>query len=326
MRVLITGGHGFIGRWLAGHLGAQGHEVWLNYYTMPPPGEMAVPGAAGSVGFDVRDAAAFEACLRALRPERVYHLAAQSYPTVSWERPAETMDVNALGTIHLFEGLRRAGLRARVLVACSSAEYGFVAPHEVPTREEQPLRPLHPYGVSKVAQDLLAYQEHATHGTHTCRVRIFNTTGPGKLNDAASDFTRRAVEIEKGLREPVLRVGNLEPRRGFCDVRDMVRALEAALEKGRPGEVYNAGAGEAVSMRAMLDEVLALSTAKPRVEVDKALLRPTDEPVILGDSGKLRREAGWAPAIPLRTTLADMMAHWRRTLPGRPPSSAGPQR
>ncbi|MCA1814208.1 MAG: GDP-mannose 4,6-dehydratase, partial [Halobacteriales archaeon] len=159
-----------------------------------------------------------------------------------------------------------------------------------------------------------AYQEHRTYGTHTCRVRIFNTTGPGKTNDAPSDFTRRAVEVELGKREPVLRVGNLEPQRGFCDVRDMLLALEAAMEKGKPGDVYNAGATQALSMRALLDQVLALSTAKPRVEVDKALLRPTDEPIILGDMGKLMRETGWAPKVPLRTTLADMMEHWRRIL------------
>jgi GDP-4-dehydro-6-deoxy-D-mannose reductase len=311
VRVLVTGGLGFIGRWLGPHLSAQGHEVWLTYHRASHHAE--VPGCR-SVGLDVRDAEAVEDCVRAVQPERVYHLAAQSLPTVSWKDPALTMEVNVLGTVHLFEGLRKAGQRARVLVACSSAEYGFVAPHEVPTKEDQPLRPLHPYGVSKVAQDLLAYQEHRNHSTHAVRVRIFNTTGPGKTNDAASDFTRRAVEIELGLREPVLRVGNLEPRRGFCDVRDMVRALELALERGQPGEVYNAGASEAIRMQDVLDQVLALSTAKPRVEVDKALLRPTDEPIILGDSGKLRAATGWALQVPLRTTLHDMMAHWRGAL------------
>jgi nucleoside-diphosphate-sugar epimerase len=318
VRVLITGGLGFIGRWLAPHLTAKGHEVWLTYHRVPPLGELGAEGARGALGVDMRDAEAVEACLQAVRPERVYHLAAQSYPTVSWQRPAETLDTNVLGTSHLFESLRRLGLKPRVLVACSSAEYGFVRPDEGPTREEHALLPLHPYGVSKVAQDLLAYQEHRSHGTHTCRVRIFNTTGPGKVGDAPSDFTRRVVEVEKGLREPALRVGNLEPRRGFCDVRDMVLALEAALEKGRPGEVYNAGAPQAVSVREMLDLVLSLSTAKPRVEVDKALLRPTDEPIILGDMGKLRRETGWQPSIALRTTLHDMLQHWRAALPKGP--------
>jgi GDP-4-dehydro-6-deoxy-D-mannose reductase len=312
VRVLITGGLGFIGRWLAPHLAAQGHDVWLTYHRASH--WQQVEGARGAFGVDVRDAEAVEDCLRTVQPERVYHLAAQSFPTVSWQRPAETLDTNAVGTSNLFEGLRKAGLRARVLVACSSAEYGFVRPDEVPTKETQPLLPLHPYGVSKVAQDLLAYQEHRNHGTHTVRVRIFNTTGPGKTGDAPSDFTRRAVEVELGQREPVLRVGNLEPRRGFCDVRDMVLALEAAMERGAPGDVYNAGATQAVSMREVLDEVLRLSIAKPRVEVDKALLRPTDEPVILGDMGKLRRATGWEPKVPLPTTLRDMMEHWRRAL------------
>lgn len=319
MRVLVTGGHGFIGRWLAPHLAQQGHEVWLTYHRVPPLGELRVEGAAGSLGVDVRDPEAVEACLAQVEPERVYHLAAQSFPTVSWSKPAETMATNVLGTVHLFEAHRRLGLRARILVACSSAEYGLVGPEDTPTREDQPLRPLHPYGVSKVAQDLLAYEEHRNHGTHTARVRIFNTTGPGKTGDVCADFTRRAVEAELGLRGQVMPVGNLEPRRSFCDVRDMVRALEAALEKGRPGEVYNAGGSEAVTIHHILDAVLALTRGGARAEVDKALLRPTDEPIILGDTSRLRSATGWQPRIPLRQTLADMVDHWRRTLAGQRP-------
>ena len=188
----------------------------------------------------------------------------------------------------------------------------------------QPLRPLHPYGVSKVAQDLLAYQEHANYGTHTVRVRIFNTTGPGKSGDVCADFTRRAVEVELGLREPVLPVGNLDAKRALCDVRDMVRALEAAVEKGRPGEVYNAGGSKAVPMRHLLDLAVQATGSKARPEVDKALLRPSDEPIILGDHGKLQRETGWAAQVPLEQTIADMVAHWRRVLGAHPGGGRGP--
>lgn len=320
VRVLITGGHGFIGRWLAPHLAAQGHEVWLTYL-LPPLGELGVEGAT-SLGLDVRDPEAVEDCLRQVRPERIYHLAAQSFPSLSWSKPGETLATNVLGTSHLFEAHRKLGLHARILVACSSAEYGLVKAEEVPTKEDHPLRPLHPYGVSKVAQDLLAYQEHRNHGTHVARVRIFNTTGPGKTGDAPSDFTRRAVEVELGLRPKVIPVGNLEPRRSFCDVRDMVRALEAALEKGKPGEVYNAGASEAVRVRDILDMALAMTRGGARAEVDKALLRPTDEPIILGDSSRLRADAGWEPRIPLRTTLQDMVDHWRNVLRVEPGAAA----
>jgi GDP-4-dehydro-6-deoxy-D-mannose reductase len=319
VRVLITGGHGFIGRWLAQDLASQGHQVWVTYNNVPPLRELWRDGPIVSVGLDVRDAEAVEACMRTVAPERVYHLAAQSFPTLSWERPAYTMDVNVNGTVNVFEGLRAAGLKgARVLVACSSAEYGFVQPEEVPTTEEQPLRPLHPYGVSKVAQDLLAYQEHRNYGTHTTRVRIFNTTGPGKTGDVCADLTKRAVQAERGELQ-LMKVGNLGARRGFCDVRDMMRALQAAVEKGAPGEVYNAGATEAVSIREALDLILAQVKTKPRVEVDKALLRPTDEPIILGDSGKLRAATGWKPQIPLKQTLEDMVQHWRRALAGTRP-------
>jgi nucleoside-diphosphate-sugar epimerase len=148
-------------------------------------------------------------------------------------------------------------------------------------------------------------------------VRIFNTTGPGKTGDVCADLTRRAVEAERGLL-PVLTVGNLEPQRGFCDVRDMMKALQAALEKGQPGEVYNAGATQAVSIRETLDMILGLAKAKVRVEQDKALLRPTDEPIILGDSSKLRAATGWQPRVPLQQTLQDMVEHWRRALPAGP--------
>lgn len=317
VRVLVTGGHGFIGRWLAPHLAAQGHEVWLTYFTRRVPTDFQPPGAAGSLGLDVRDAEAVEAALRRVQPERIYHLAAQSFPAVSWQKPVETMATNVLGTVHLFEAHRKLGLRARILTACSSAEYGLVRPEDTPTKETQPLLPLHPYGVSKVAQDLLTHEEHATHGTHTVRVRIFNTTGPGKLGDAPSDFTRRAVEAELGLRAKAIPVGNLEPKRSFCDVRDMVRALEAAMEKGKAGDVYNAGASEAVPMRTILELALQLTKGGAHPEVDKALLRPTDEPIILGDHAKLRAATGWQARIPLRQTLQDMVEHWRRTLPAR---------
>lgn len=314
VRVLVTGGHGFIGRWLAPHLARQGHEVWLTYHRVPPLPELRVEGAAGSLGVDVRDPEALEECLRQVRPDRIYHLAAQSFPAVSWQKPAETLDTNVLGTSHLFEAHRKAGLHARILVACSSAEYGIVRPDEVPTKETHPLRPLHPYGVSKVGQDLLAYQEHRTHGTHAVRVRIFNTTGPGKTNDVCADFTQRAVEVELGLRGKVIPVGNLEPKRSFCDVRDMVGALEAALEKGQPGEVYNAGSSEVHQVKDILDLALGLTRGGARAEVDKALLRPTDEPIILGDHTKLKQATGWAPRVPFRQTMQDMVEHWRGVL------------
>jgi GDP-4-dehydro-6-deoxy-D-mannose reductase len=310
VRVLITGGLGFIGRWLAPHLAGQGHEVFSTYHRVPALGELRVEGAT-LLGCDQRDAGAVEECLRQVQPDRVYHLAAQSYPTVSWQQPALTLETNVVGTAHLFEAWRKLGLRGRIVVACSSAEYGLVKPEDTPTKETHPLRPLHPYGVSKVGQDLLSFQEHASYGTHVVRVRIFNTTGPGKTNDAPSDFARRVAEAEAGLRSKVIPVGNLDAKRSFCDVRDMVRALEAAIERGQAGDVYNAGATEAIPMRQLLDTLLELSGKGVRAEVDKALLRPTDEPIILGDSAKLRAATGWQPRVPLRQTLQDLLA-WER--------------
>jgi len=316
VRVLITGGFGFIGRWLAADLARQGHEVWLNYYVPPPRNEPPPPGIAGSVGFDVRNREPMDAALREIRPQRIYHLAAQSFPALSWRSAHYTLDANVLGTVNLFDAVRELKLDARILVACSSAEYGIVSADAVPTKEDHPLHPLHPYGVSKVAQDLLSYQEHVTYGTKVVRVRIFNTTGPGKQGDVCADFTRRVAEIELGRREATLPVGNLQPRRAFCDVRDMVKALQAALEKGKPGEVYNACATEAVTVQHALDLILELSKSQPQVVVDPDLLRPTDEPIILGDTTRLRKATGWVPEVPLRQTLDDMLHHWRRVLAG----------
>lgn len=310
MKILITGAAGFIGGFLARLSLEQGST--LLGIDLGDPGENW-PGGAFEV-CDVRDAAHFSNLLSKFRPERVFHLAAQSYPTVSLTHPRETLETNVVGTVNLFEGLRSAGLMPRVVVACSSAEYGPVAAQDLPVRETHPLRPLHPYGVSKVGQDLLAAQYFSNYGFHAIRIRIFNTTGPGKLGDVCSDLAKRAVEIELGMRPPVLMAGNLTTRRALADVRDTSRGLWIAAERCEAGEVYNVGGSQIYAVQEIIDAIRK-DVSKPfTVEQDPALVRKCDEPTIAGDTAKFRDCTGWQPEIDLSGTIRDMLGWWRNRL------------
>lgn len=260
---------------------------------------------------DIRDREKVKTLIEQFKPDRIYHLAAQSFPTVSYKEPTLTMDTNSNGTINVFETVRELDLDCRIFVACSSAEYGLVTPDDVPTPETHPLKPLHPYGVSKVAQDLLAYQYFKNYGMDTVRGRIFNTTGPMKTNDVASDFTKQVASIEKGLQDPVMRVGNLSGERDITDVRDMVRAFQFSMEKGVKGQVYNLCSSKAICIQDLLDEILVQAEVEIKVEKDPALMRPTDEPIIMGDNTRFRTDTGWAPEVPIKDTVKDMLDFWR---------------
>lgn len=321
MRVLITGMSGFIGSHLAAHLAGRGDEVWGTCFVERERAALAHLGRAVRVlRCDVRRRGEVERLLRRSRPERIYHLAAQSFPALSWRRPMLTIETNVGGTVNLFEGIRSLGVGARVLVAGSSAVYGLVREDEVPVAEDHPLRPLHPYGVSKAAQEMLAHQYFKSFGVWAATARIFNTTGPGKIGDVCADFASQVAAIEAGERRGPMRVGNLSARRDITDVRDQVRGLVAVMERGEPGEAYNLSSGRAVSVLELLEALLSLSPAKISYEVDPELLRPSDEPVILGDNSKVRRATGWRPQIPLRRTLEDVLGFWRAGLSSRGPA------
>jgi GDP-4-dehydro-6-deoxy-D-mannose reductase len=325
MNIMITGAGGFIGGFLATLAVESGNSV-LGLDISEP--DAVVPGAGFEL-CDVRHEAPLSRFISTFRPDRIFHLAAQSFPTVSLVKPRETMDINVGGTVNLFECVRSCGVMPVVVVACSSAEYGPVASADLPTREVHPLRPLHPYGVSKVAQDLLAAQYFANYSIPAIRIRIFNCTGPGKIGDVCSDLTRRAVEIELGLRSPSLKVGNVTTRRAIIDVRDMVRALWLSSERCEAGEVYNVGANQIYSVQELIDAIREHSRANFRVEQDATLMRGCDEPVIAGDTTKFRACSGWAPEVDLIGTLQDMLDWWRNRLvssSARTLYSAKPQR
>ncbi|UCF07753.1 MAG: GDP-mannose 4,6-dehydratase, partial [Thermoplasmata archaeon] len=273
----------------------------------------AVKDKVGILECDIRDKSRVEEIIETVKPHRIFHLAAQSFPTVSWDEPVRTLDTNVMGTTHLFEAVKKSTPQAVVIVACSSAEYGFVTEKEVPVSENHVLLPLHPYGVSKVAQDLLAYQYFKNFAIETIRARIFNTTGPRKTNDVCSDFTSQIVRIEKG-QENQLSVGNLEAKRDITDVRDVVNALWLLSEKGDMGDVYNICSSKVHRIKDILNMAVERSNMKIDIQVDPNKLRPTDEPIIMGDNTKIREGCGWVPVIPMEETLGTMLEYWRKVL------------
>jgi GDP-4-dehydro-6-deoxy-D-mannose reductase len=261
---------------------------------------------------DLRDATSTRDTLEKVRPDWVFHLAAQSFVPTSWLAPSESLTTNVLAQVNLFEAVRHIGLTCRIQLACSSEEYGMVHPDEIPIRETNPLRPLSPYAVSKVAQDMLGYQYWMSWKVDAVRTRGFNHEGPRRGPVfVASDFAKQIADIEKGRRPPVLHVGNLEARRDFTDVRDMVKAYWLALEHCEPGEVYNICSGTAWTIQAVLDRLLGMTKARIEVRKDPKRLRPSDVPVLLGDNSKFVKATGWAPTIPFERTLADMLEYWR---------------
>lgn len=310
MKVMITGAAGFIGGFLARHAMEAGCSV-LGF-------DIADVGAswcgADFEKCDVRDGARLAGLIATFRPERIFHLAAQSYPTVSHTKPLETMDINGGGTVNLFEGVRAAGISPVVVVACSSAEYGLVEAQDLPVKETHALNPLHPYGVSKVAQDLLAAQYFANYRIPSVRIRIFNTTGPGKIGDVCSDLARRAAEIELGLTGPALRVGNLAKRRAIADVRDLVHGLWVSAEACSHGDVYNLGGDQIYSVDEIIEAIRSQMKVPFTIAQDPVLMRACDEPVIAGDTSKFRACSGWRPRMQLAVTLRDMLNWWRAQL------------
>ncbi|HET8572380.1 MAG TPA: GDP-mannose 4,6-dehydratase [Edaphocola sp.] len=314
--ILITGGCGMVGSHLAEYYFNQGQKVTATYFTHPTIHLEEVLHMARYVPCDVREKESVAGLIAGLKPKIIYHLAAQSYPTVSWDKPAETIDTNVNGTIHVFEAVKHTrkqdpGYDPLILIACSSAEYGAaLTPENTPVTEDTALLPLHPYGVSKVGQDLLGFQYYTNDGIRCIRVRIFNTTGPRKTNDVASDFTKRAVLWEKGQAD-ALTVGNLHTERAITDVRDLVRALLLLSRKGEAGEVYNVCGRYAYKMEAIVQLIEKIMGRSIPVKTDPALLRSSDEPVIFGDATRLIKATGWQQDYTLERTLTDMIAYWR---------------
>jgi len=314
LKILITGSGGFAGGHLSEYLLSEFGErvrVWgcergLTRRSFAPAGLLTLKT-------DLRDAEATRALIAQVRPDRIYHLAGQAVVGESWARPWETFEANVHVQLNLFEAVLAEGLTPRILVLGSMEEYGRVAASDLPVNEAQPFRPDSPYGVSKVAQDLMGQQYFLSRQLPVVRVRPFNHIGPRQSDRfVAAAFASQIAAIEAGRQPPVLRVGNLAARRDFTDVRDMVRAYVLALEHGEPGDVYNIGSGRSRSIRELLDFLLSCASCAIQVETDPARLRPADTPDIVCDATKFRARTGWAPRLTFEQTLSDLLEYERQ--------------
>ena len=296
MRALVTGGRGFVGRWLASHLEQEGDEVVVT-------GEEV----------DVTDADAVRASLEEIRPEAVYHLAGWASVGSSWGDPAGAFRVNANGSVHVLDAARRLDPLPRVLIVSSAEVYGRVQAVQLPLTEDMPLSPVSPYAASKVAAEVAARQAFLGYGLPVCVVRPFNHIGPGQAPGfVVSDLAKRIAEAER-TGASVLEMGNPSPRRDLTDVRDVVRAYRLLVTVGEPGETYNVCSGEDVLIGDLAERLIGMAKVPLELRTGSVELRPVDVPVLRGDAGRLRAATGWVPEIPLDETLADVLAAWRES-------------
>jgi GDP-4-dehydro-6-deoxy-D-mannose reductase len=303
---LVTGATGFAGSHLVDHLLEEEPAIAAWAHDRDRASHLASDPRVLWNSVDILDRPEVANALADLRPSAVYHCAGIAHVGESWSQPVRALSVNVLGTHHVLEGIRVAGLNCPVLVTGSAFVY---RPSTALLREDDPIGPSDPYGVSKLAQEMLA--AHAGH-TPVFIVRPFNHAGPRQSPTyVTSSFARQIAQIEAGQREPVLRVGNLESRRDITDVRDTVRAYRLVVRNGKPGRPYNVCSGQAYRIADLLDALTRISPTSIRVEVDSDRLRPSDNPVIAGDRSRISSETGWEPSIPIDRTLEDLLAYWR---------------
>ncbi|MGB6199015.1 MAG: GDP-mannose 4,6-dehydratase [Candidatus Acidiferrales bacterium] len=306
---LVTGAEGFIGSHMVKFLHARGWNVVGSHLSINAP---SFPKLANLhfAQCDLRNGQRITHVLDQYQPTHIFHLGAQSLPTASWANPVETFESNIMGSLYLFEAVRHMRRAPVIVSACSSAEYGNVPASDIPVDEGQSLRPLHPYGISKVCLDLLAREYFLDYKIPAVNVRLFNTTGPGKTNDAPSDFVRQLVNIKKGLQSAVIEVGNLKPHRAFLDVNDTVRGFYLAAMKGKRGEAYNLCATRTYQMQEVLRTAIRLSGVKVEIRPAQRLMRPSDEKIIFGNTRKIRKDTGWKPVNSIEQTLTSMLDYW----------------
>jgi len=323
MKVLITGITGFVGSHLAEYLLSLNHEVYGIYrWRSRMENIEGIVDDITLINADIKDSHSIQKAFKEVKPDYCFHLAGQSFVKESWNSPSETMSANILGTVNVLEAIRTECPGCKIMLAGSSEEYGLVKPEETPITESNDLRPMSPYGISKLALDKLGVMYHMSYGLHTVVTRAFNHEGPRRGDVfVTSNFAKQIALLEKPLwrgtpdyyhdAPPVMWVGNLEAKRDWTDVRDMVRAYWLALFYGEPGEVYNICRGTAWSVQEMLDTLLSMTSLEIEIKQDPNRLRPSDVPLLLGDCSKFWELTHWYPTISFETMLKDMLDYWR---------------
>jgi len=315
VRVLITGITGMVGSHLADYILARHPFVEVHGLIRWRSSREHLAAISDRVTLheaDLRDLASLISMLRKARPDRIFHLAAQSYVTTSFTAPADTLATNVIGTTNLLDAIRFCDLDPMVHICSSSEVYGQVRPDEVPIRETNPFRPASPYAVSKVGEDMIALQYYLSYGLRTLRTRMFTHTGPRRGDVfAESSFAKQIAEVEAGLRSNTIRVGNLDSVRTLADVRDAVRAYWLLLERCPPGEVYNIGGVTTMTVGELLEILKSMARCRIEHAVDPSLLRPSDVTLQIPDISKFANATGWAPEIPVEQTLRDLLDYQR---------------
>ena len=311
MRALITGIAGFAGGHLAQALLDRGDEVF-GVARSQRQGLRHLSREAPCVIADLRDAGVVDKLLSNIQPEAIYHLAGQAFVPTAWADPWATLENNILPQLNILQTMIRQKSKARLLIVASNEIYGHVNHDQLPVNEETPLRPDNPYGVSKVAQDMLGLQYHLSHQVDVLRVRAFNHIGPRQSPFfVAASFAKQIAEIEAGYIEPTMQVGNLEAQRDFTDVRDVAQAYALLVDYGVAGEAYNVGTGKAYPVKYLLEVLLSYSQTPIKVEQDPARMRPSDVSIIYADNSKLRSQTGWQPIHKFEDSLWHVLEYWR---------------
>ena len=309
MRALVIGAGGFAGHYLLEELTKSSDEI----YATKLPNETITGTTAKILDLDITNVEAVFSLFEEIRPDCVYHLAAQSSAALSWKKPQLTMNINVIGALNVLEAIRALNLKSRVLLIGSGEEYGNVLPAEIPIKESTMVRPANIYAVSKLTQNLLGGLYLKAYGMDIISVRAFNHIGPMQADIfVASDFCKQVAMIEKGRKEPVISVGNLSAIRDFTDARDVVKAYTLLMSKGISGKTYNVGGGTVCKISELLDRILKLSSVQIKVEIDQSRLRPIDTPEISADISELKKDTGWTPSKTLDETLLDTLEYWRK--------------
>jgi GDP-4-dehydro-6-deoxy-D-mannose reductase len=307
MRALITGATGFVGKYLVKYLEGKSIEVIGTTRSE----EISIDNTS-LVSLDILNKAHTKKIVKDIKPNYIFHLAGQSSVKNSWADKVGTFSTNVFGTLHILDVVRDLSLDCRILTIGSSEEYGMVHEEESPVKEDNQLRPMSPYGVSKAAVGMLVKQYVKAYDMNIIHTRTFNHIGPGQsLGFVTQDFALQIANIEKGTQEPIINVGNLEAIRDFTDVRDIVEAYWLLAMYGKAGDIYNVCSGKGVSIKNILNRLLQFSNKSIEIVTDKERLRPSEVPVLIGDNEKLRNETGWKNRIPVEQSLEDILEHHR---------------